>query len=252
MKKPLLSLCALAVVLASPALARAQAYPTEVVLRPLTLPSGMAQLRLDLDINMSRNAAGKPIVLAPDLYYGVSSDLTIGVDHVRSLCLSGQADGCRKTYDDVGFDLLYSIARGSVGAAFHGGVYANVLDPVVLQGRVGVLLNIPLSRGKAHLYLDPQLLLGMNRREEGNRDGLAVPVTFVFQPNQSVAPFIVTGMYGPLDGFGDAVRIPGGGGVLFAVSSAFDLGASFTFTNLLGKGSSTDYRSLDLFMNVRF
>jgi hypothetical protein len=61
----------------------------------------------------------------------------------------------------------------------------------------------------------------------------------------------VTGIFGPLDHFGDFYAIPLGFSGIYALNETMDLGGQLTFPNLIGKGGSADYRSLALFINFR-
>src|SRR5262245_40267398 len=80
-------------------------------------PAGMLSARILLDINLSANLAGKPISLAPDLYYSATDRLQFGLLHEGpmgwqakpgvGLCLTGTDNGCPKLYDNVGFDVMY-------------------------------------------------------------------------------------------------------------------------------------------------
>ena len=81
-------------------------------------PAGMFDVRIFLDINLSKDRAGKPVSLAPDIYYSVSDALQIGLLHTlpmgwqtlpgTGLCLSGKDSGCPHVYNNIGFDLMYA------------------------------------------------------------------------------------------------------------------------------------------------
>ena len=47
-----------------------------------------------IDVNMSADAVGKPFSIAPDIYYGVSDKLSVGLTHDTGLCLAGEENGC--------------------------------------------------------------------------------------------------------------------------------------------------------------
>src|SRR3954468_3281484 len=51
------------------------------VMRGVQGPAGMLSARILLDVNMSTDSIGKPISLVPDLYYGVTDRLQIGLLH---------------------------------------------------------------------------------------------------------------------------------------------------------------------------
>src|SRR3954447_23286938 len=72
----------------------------------LTLQKGRAGVNAYLEIDPSARAACKPISIAPDVWYGVTDDITAGVVHSTlgttgfmgaagdSLCLTGSGSGC--------------------------------------------------------------------------------------------------------------------------------------------------------------
>src|SRR5215213_5512264 len=72
-------------------------WPLEVTKRPIVLARSMFEARGDtMFINLSDGAAGEPVSLAPDLYYGVTNHLTVGINHERGFCLT--SDGCASKY----------------------------------------------------------------------------------------------------------------------------------------------------------
>jgi hypothetical protein len=87
---------------------------------------------------------GKPIQIVPNLYYGVSSELTVGFAHNTGaeifrraalpgglcLCLSGTSGNCAKVYNNFSLDALFSFLRSStMDLAGHGGLDFRSLDP---------------------------------------------------------------------------------------------------------------------------
>ena len=94
------------------------------VMRGVQGPAGMVSARVLLDINLSADRAGKPISLAPDLYYSATDRLQIGLLHTgpmgwqtrpgAGLCLTGESNGCPKFYDNIGFDLMYGLDFGQM------------------------------------------------------------------------------------------------------------------------------------------
>jgi hypothetical protein len=222
--------------------------PTELVKRPQTNSAGVFEARGALKIGLSKDSAGKPVVLAPSLYYGVTNDLMLGVAHENSFCLAG----CDKVYRDVGLDALYSIVRGRVALSAHGGLFATWLDPLVLQLRAGALLTI-LGGEIVAFYLDPQLVFGLTNREPDHKEELRVPFRVAVQTTPQLAAFLDSGFFAALNAFGDTWRIPIGAGALYAFDRHVDLGAMFTFERFLaGQWGGLDARTLTVFVNGRF
>lgn len=233
-------------------------WPLAATRRPLTLAASMVEIRGEtLGVNLSDGASGDPVFLAPDLYFGVSDKLTVGVTHDVGFCISG--DACDPAYNDLGLELLFAIMQaGNLQAAVHGGLLLPSLDPLV--GGLEVGLAGKIVGGSLALTFDPSLYIGMAGRDEiafRSFDGIfgketfRLPVALQYQLNFQTMVFLSTGVNGPLDGFGDFYRVPVGIGALFAVNNRIDFGVELEFLDLLGKGSSSDYRVLFARLAIR-
>ncbi len=236
-----------------------ETWPKDFNARPLTLAKGMIEIRADVFINMSTDLVGKPIAIAPDIYYGVSDKLSLGLTHGIGLCLTGTDSGCAKVYNDIGFAGIFSLKRDAkMELAAAGGLELNSLDP--MQARLNVGVNFKYVAGKIGIYVNPSLGLGLNKRDAGNKETLTLPVTLAFQATPELNVHVRTGIGGlnglqggaPLDGFGDGFVIPLGVGALFAVSNKLDVGGEFFFPGIAGSDlASTDARGLILTGNIR-
>jgi len=233
------------------------------VLRDVQGPAGMFSARILLDINLSKDAAGKPISIAPDLYYGVSEKLQLGLLHTDptgwqsrpgvGLCLTGKDGGCPKVYDNIGFDVLYALGAGNFPISAHGSLFIDSFDPTTTHLALGIA-------GKAHfndhvaLLFDPKLAIALDSRDT-NKDALYVPLELEFQLKPPTILKLLTGISGTTSGFGDTYQIPLGLGLLQNLNRRFDLGARFSFDNLLGKQPAdvgrADLRSFAILLNVR-
>jgi hypothetical protein len=259
-----------------------EGWPSEITRRPLTLARDMLELNVPLDVTLSAGRVGQPTFFAPSLYYGVTDALTVGVRHFLGLCLSGSAHGCPKTYNDLGLDALWRLRHeaGSdlaVGASLDA---SPISDPFTLSGEVRLVGRIgsPIA-----LAVAPTLNFGLNERSAqlvkatamafplatypfgwvelsaGNREFLSFPVALTLQLTPVLAVSLAGALDGPLDpptgDFGDFYRIPIGAAVVVSPTNLCDLGASFTFLNLLGKqlprGDGADQRGLQIFAALR-
>jgi hypothetical protein len=201
----------------------------------------------------------KPFSIAPDIYYGVSDQLTLGLIHSAAsvgvvgagsgICLAGEEKGCAKVYDNIGLDGIFSLSKGTVDLAAHAGVLVNSFDPMLLSVKLGVLGRF--NAGKLAVVFDPWIGIGVTERDAGNKELINVPVNIQFQATPQLAAWVGSGIFGPLDGFGDAYFVPLNIGALFGVSSKIDAGAAFGFLNIGGKNSSADFRALNVFANIR-
>jgi hypothetical protein len=229
-------------------------------------PEGMVHSRILLHINTSRDLVGKPVSLAPDLYYAVNDSLQLGLLHNlpmgwltrpgAGLCLSGTDKGCPRVYSNLGFDLLYGMLFGDVNLSLHSSFYLlQIADPTPLMLTLGLAGKLHFSEVFA-IFFDPQIGFGLSNRDTGNGDQLFIPIELQFQLAPPVALKILTGTTGYLSNFGDTYQIPLGLGLVGNVSESIDLGLRFAFDNMLGKlpegVSRTQSSSLSLLMHIRF
>jgi len=227
-------------------------------------PKGMLSARLMLGINMSADLVGKPISLAPDIYYSVSDKLQLGLVHNGpmgwqsrpglGLCLTGEDNGCPNVYDNVGFDLMYGLAfAGALHLSAHGTLYIASFDPSTVVLALG-------ASGKYHvnddvaLAFDPQVGVVLSDRDV-NDDALYVPLELQFQAGAASTLKLLSGFSGSLSAFGDTLQVPVGVGVTRNLTEHVDVGARFSFDNLLGKQvdgvGRADARSLALLLVLR-
>jgi hypothetical protein len=233
------------------------------VLRGRQGPAGMVSARILLDINLSDGNAGKPISLAPDLYYSVSDRLQLGLLHEGpmgwqarpgvGLCLTGKDNGCPHVYDNVGFDLMYGLAFEQVHLSAHGSVFVNSFDPARTSLALGVAGKAHLS-DRVALVFDPKIAIAVTERDT-NDDALYIPVELEFQLGAPTMVKLLTGLSGGLSSFGDTFQVPLGVGLVQNLNPHFDLGARFSFDNLLGQQpqgvGAADARSLAILLNIR-
>jgi len=248
-------------------------WPTELVDRPNTLAKGMIQIHADLFANMSTDNSFKPFSIAPDIFYGVSDKLSVGLTHAIGVCPAGTDNGCAKVYNDVGVDTLFSLKKDEkMDLASHVGLdVGSISDPFTASLHLGVLLKYQMD--KIGIFVDPALGIGVTQRDAGNKETLAIPVQVAYQVNKNLAPFLRTGLGGVpigamavktsaganLDvdgaGFGDTYAVPLGIGALYGLSNKLDVGAELDFPALFGSTLAsdigTDGRFLFVTVNAR-
>lgn len=226
-------------------------WPLQTIQRPLTLADSMLEIRGDtFRVNLSSgdtpfpgDGFGKPITVAPDLYFGVDDRLTVGITHERGFCLTGEEGSCSSVYDDLGIEALYGVMRaGTLQAAAHGGVlFPSLADPFVGGVRVGFLTRLRVA--SVAVVFDPTLYLGIFERDALG-EHLELPLDLQYQLNTQTMLYASTGVEGELSGFGDAYRVPIGVGANFAVNERFDFGGELRLANAAGQGASADERWL--------
>jgi hypothetical protein len=226
-------------------------YPDEYALRPLQLPTEMAQLKVPLVINLSKDNVGNPIFIPFDIRFGLSSELELDIFHPeRGLCVSGQSKGCGHVYNDIAVGLLYSVMREremdlSLFGAFE---VAQFASPAHLRLDAGVAFKFVQPQWS--IFAKPYIGIGMNHRDE-NGDAFKMPIEFAFQLSRPTALFIETGFYGDLHNLGDTWSSPVGVGINFLLQHGIDMGAEFKLDDLIGNGSTTDSRSFIFYFAFR-
>jgi hypothetical protein len=234
------------------------------VMRGVQGPAGQMSARVMLSVNLSSNLFGKPISLAPDFFYSFTDKLQLGIVHdgpMRwqsrpglGLCLTGKDSGCPHVYDNVGADLMYGLAFGSpLHLSAHGSFYVTSFDASTTMLAVG-------AAGKAHfnddlsLFFDPQVGIVLSKRDTAD-DTLFVPLELQLQVSPASTLKLLSGLSAGFSAFGDTLQVPVGLGVVHSLSEHFDLGARFSFDNLLGHQATgvgrADERSLAVLLLVR-
>lgn len=244
-----------------PAAAAADGEPTgERVVLPAKRLYGRAMLEIDL----STGAAFDRVSLAPDVYYGVSPDFTVGLVHSsagttgfiggtgNSLCFTEACDGA---YHNLGLAGRYQFTTGKVAAAVDFGLYANDLDPFRLALKLGVVGRYRSSpTSKLAVDFAPALFLGITEREPetldgpGNKEVFVVPVTALYAATPRLTALLQTGLAIPFENASDLYFVPLSLGASFAVSKQLSVEGAFSLPSLLGGGPKTgaDARSLTL------
>ncbi len=238
----------------------------ESVQRGVQGPAGLFHSRILLHVNMTEGSVGEPVSLAPDFYFSFSDTFQLGLVHNlpmgwqtlpgAGLCLSGTDGRCPQVYDNVGVDALIGLAYSpDFHLSLHTGLYAlQIEDPRYLMLTVGAAGKIHFSDAFA-LFFDPQIGIALTERDAGNPNWLFLPIELQFQLSDTSVFKILSGVTGPLSNFGDTYQAPFGLGVIFNVNESVDVGARFSFDNLLGNQppgvDRTDYRSLSLLLHFR-
>jgi len=245
-------------VAATPAAAPAAAgNPTDI-----TLQAGKVGAEADVAINMTKELAGKPFSIVPNVYYGVTDQLSVGLASNpgsevfqtaigSGLCLSGQENGCGKIYTNISLDALFSFLRsGTMDVGAHGGLDMGFGDSTLMGLRLGVKGRT--LAGPLILTFDPSLVIGLNHRSDPlpNKETLVVPVRLGFMATPMLNLGLSVAIAGPLDGFGDAYAVPVGLGGTFAINNNLSARAQFTLLNLGGKVPDgvgrADFRALSI------
>lgn len=234
----------------------------------LVLQKGRAVLYAYLGIGLSDGAAFKPISLSPDVWYGVTDEITAGVVHSgvgttgfigsvgESLCLSG-SENCGDLYKNVGVEGRYKLKMSGIALAVDGGLYSGHVTDfhllVLKAGAVGRWHQGPLAIEGA-----PNLAIAVTDRSStttvggvsvtaGNRDVLSIPGTVLYTLNPMITVAAQVGLVLPLEDTGDAYAVPLSVGAFYKVNADLNVSLAFSLPRLIAaSGGGIDTRSLTL------
>jgi hypothetical protein len=266
---------ALLLVVVTTTLARAE--PSDVVGRPITsaLPAGALRgpakpdlaivlgagelaLDLTLEVNLAFSSKARPLSLAPDLWLGATSRLTIGLVHSNasvdrfepggSVCLRQDETRyyCDRTYRGSGLDARYAAITGALSGALSVAPRARVLvrdvDPFKPAVTLGALAA--WSAGRYAVRTDPYLQIGLASTGAGNRAQLWLPLQLAVQPTCGWEVALHTGWNSELAVIRDGWKVPLALGVRARATTHVDIGATLGFASLLGPQNTPKQRVL--------
>lgn len=236
-----------------------QTWPRSFVERPPTLAPGMVEIFAPISIALSEDRVGEPVNIAPNIGFGVTDQLTVRLLHdepfrppgaATGICIGGTDSGCPNAYNNVGLDALYLFVNArNLSIAAIAGLDAFNIDPFQFGGELGFILQ--LEGSIVQLELAPAFYIAFDDRDAGNEDFFGTRAELLVQVHKIVGLAAITGIYGRVDEFGDRFVIPVGVGASFSVTKDYDLGARFTFTNLLGRDASAEQRQATVFAAIR-
>jgi hypothetical protein len=232
----------------------------------LTLQKGRLVVNAYLGIGLSDGAAFKPISISPDVWYGVTDDITAGVVHSavgttgfiggvgESLCVSG-SDSCGDLYKNAGVEARYKLKLGGIAFAVDGGLYSgHVTDLKLLELKVGAVGR--WRQGPLAVEAAPNLLIAVTDRSStttggitvsGNADILNLPGTVLYTLNPMITLAAQSGLVLPLENTGDAYAVPLSVGAFYRVNDQLNVTAAFSLPRLIAASSGgIDARSLTL------
>lgn len=247
----------------APVAAPAAVGGTDYISRGLTQSAGNLQVTLPVVLNLSKEAVLKPVWVPLDVRFGVTDQLEVFLSHAApvgpvasmgGVCLGGADRGCDKFYNNLQIGAQFSLVKDSaMELAAIGALVVKSLDPDLVAA-VDVGVNFKYVAGAIAIKAAPQLFIGANKRSEGNKEGIFVPVQIAFQATPELAAFVDTGIAGSVDHFGDLYTVPVGVGASFAVMPTLDVGAEFmapaVITGMKGD-NAFDSRMLAVFAQWR-
>jgi hypothetical protein len=234
------SLPAAVVVLAS---APALASPDDLVARPLVLDEGALELRLTVELGVRPQLYGRPLSLAPDAWWGVAPDWTIGVIHSSAsvdqidagatLCLrDSRVPRCSHPYRGSGIDVRYRARTGALAIAPRARVLVRDIDPFKPAMTLGALVR--WTHGRFAIASDPYLRLPLASSQLGNRASLSIPLWLAVQPAAGWMLAVHTGFDADLAVIRDGSHGPFGAAVTARVTSEVDVALELGWPRLFG------------------
>ncbi len=188
----------------------------------LVLPVKRVFIHALLQVSLSEGGFFAPLSIAPDLWYGVRPELTVGLIHSsqaatglfggagEGLCLTGESNGCASAYKGVGVVGRYHLAArellgGAATVAADGGLIAGTFDPFALALKVGAVAR--WQRDKLAFEASPSLWFGVSGRDTGNVERFYLPIsgTYEIRPRLAIAGQI--GLFSPFSGFRAKVKV---------------------------------------------
>ena len=251
----------------SASLSTGDAAPGSGELR-MTLPQGALLIQAFAQVNMSTDFVAKPISLAPDIWYGINDDLTIGLIHSgqagtglwggagEGLCLTGEENGCAKLYNSVGLDARYHIyASGGLAAAIDGGLFARTIDPFAVALKLG--LTGRWQGGALGLEFGPNVSIGLTERDGstdgtivigGNKEVFVLPVNVLYGLSEQFGIIAQVAATLPFDSLADTYTIGVSAGIKYMVSPQLGVDLAFSLPFIAGgaDGAGADARALTL------
>lgn len=229
----------------------------DLVNRPLTLDAGGYEARLAVELGLEGTV--RPIALAPDLWYGVTDRLTVGVIHsdtsidqvaaTASFCFRGGPETCDHIYRGSGLDVAWSALAGALAIAPRVRFLIRDTDPFKPAGTVGALVR--WAHARFAIYADPYLRFGLANRDLGNRTTLFLPVWFAFQPAHGILLSLHTGWDSDLAVASDGWHLPVAFDATWRVTPQIDLGLEAGFPSAFGPQNSVHNRALTLSVAYR-
>ena len=222
--------------------------------RDPVVPGGALDVSLSVETDLSLRKRFDVVSAAPDLRWGVTDHLTLGLTHSmagRSVIDSGGGlcSGCDEPYSNVFFDLSYNIHdRAQLPAAGRLRLGASAIDPLTTVLSLGATGRFGSRR--MWIQLDPALQLGLNRTDQGNENQWNLPLWVAVLVSRATV-FVQTGIVAPAAALGDEHRIPLGIGTMIEITPRWEVGAEIAFPRLLGPLNSERARHGSVYVRYR-
>jgi len=221
--------------------------------------AGGLLVQVNVEANVSADKVFKPVSIAPDVSYGLTSDLTVSLIHStvgttgfrggtgRGICVTGTDNGCGGgLYNNAGVEALFAPLHGMVAAGLVAGFYVNPgaatsAAPNGYDVKLGA--KAKLTAGALALSFNPSVFIATNRRDATppNPDLLYLPLGVTYKVAQPFTAGLGTGVFSlDISNFSSNFSIPLGVNGMYAIDPHLAVGGSFTFAKLTGASALRD------------
>jgi hypothetical protein len=225
------------------ACAQAAAAPDDLVARRLVLDEGAVDLRLTAEIGVRRGEFARPLSFAPDAWWGVARDWTIGVIHSdasvdqidagATFCVrDSSVPACSHLVRGSGLDVRFGALAGGFAIAPRARFLVRDVDPFKPALTLGALVR--WTRGRFAIASDPYVRVPLANHDLGNRASLSIPLWLAVQPARGWMLSAHTGFDADFAVFRDGSHGPFGLGVTASVTREVDLALEVGWARLLG------------------
>ncbi len=231
----------------------------DLVTRPVVLPAGSFEVVANLEGWLLPGRALQAVSLAPDVYVGVTSRLTVGVTTSNralarlaagsGVCIGAVSAGCVARINNIGLDAKVSLGRNAWTLAPHGRLVMRQWGPLKPALMVGALLGWQFGRWSA--VADPYVQLGLANQDRGNRTSVNVPVWLRVQPTCRWQLALHTGFESDLAVLHDGWHGALGGVVTTALRPEVELEVSAGVRSAFGPQNTIKERSVAIAMVFR-
>lgn len=218
----------------------------------LVLDDDQVEVAATLEVSIATAPFARPTSLAPDLWWGATPRLTIGLTHSHasvdqiaagaSLCLRTADLGCDRTYRGSNLDARYLVYEDhTVSVAPRARLLLRDIDPVKPALTLGATAR--WRHGRYAIAADPYLQLGLYNRDKGNHAQLWLPVYLEVTVACRWLVAAHVGWNSELIEVNDAWHLPLGGIVRVRATSFLDVGLEAGFSTLGGPQNNIKQRA---------
>ncbi len=231
----------------------------DLVTRPVVLPVGSVEVVGNVEGWLLPGHVLQAVSLAPDVYVGVTTQLTLGViTSNRALarlaagagvCFGSEHSGCVARVSNIGIDAKFSLGRKSWTLAPHGRLVMRQFSPQKPALMVGALVG--WQRGRWAVAADPYVQFGLLNQDRGNRNSVHIPIWLRVQPTCRWQLALRTGFDSDVAVLRDGWHGALGGVVTTAVRPDVDLELSGGVRSAFGPQNTAKERSIVFAVIVR-